>query len=247
VRWKAHLLAQGLSPRTIKDGKLAPVAAMFAWALRDRKIQANPAADVDLTVKQKPGQGRRGYSDEEASLILRAAKSERGVLKWLPWLCAFTGARISELCQLRRSDLVQLGSVWCIKLVPEAGSLKNVGSERTVPLHPALIAEGFVQFVHSGKTAFVFPELVPDRFGSRGGSGTKLVGRWIRGLGLNDPRLAPSHSWRHRLKTLARRHGLAPDAVDAITGHARKTVGDQYGEYEVEGLLRELSKIPSGS
>ena len=60
-----------------------------------------------------------------------------------------------------------------------------------------------------------------------------------------DPRLSPSHSWRHRLKTLGRRHGLAPDIVNAISGHGKKSVADAYGEYPAEALYRELIKIPA--
>jgi hypothetical protein len=32
--------------------------------------------------------------------------------------------------------------------------------------------------------------------------------------------------------------------VDAITGHARKSVADGYGEYPMAALRRELMKIP---
>jgi hypothetical protein len=57
-------------------------------------------------------------------------------------------------------------------------------------------------------------------------------------------RLAPNHSWRHRIKTLGRRNGLAGDILDAMTGHGRKTVADTYGEFPPEAMLRELRKIP---
>jgi len=53
------------------------------------------------------------------------------------------------------------------------------------------------------------------------------------------------HSWRHRLKTLGRRHGLALDLVNAITGHGRKTVADGYGEFPMPALYREIQKIPA--
>ena len=91
----------------------------------------------------------------------------------------------------------------------------------------------------------LFAEIKLDRFGSRGGNGTKVLSRWVRSLGLTDPRLSPSHSWRHRLRTLGRRYGLAPDILDAITGHQRKTVADTYGEFPVEALQREILKIPA--
>jgi integrase len=90
----------------------------------------------------------------------------------------------------------------------------------------------------------LFAKLLPDRFGSRGGTGTKILSRWIRSLGVIDKRISPNHSWRHRLKTLGRRNGLAVDILDAMTGHGRETVADTYGEFPPEAMLRELSKIP---
>jgi integrase len=162
----------------------------------------------------------------------------------VPLLCAYSGARLSEVCQLRVLDVLQRGEIWCIKFDPEAGSLKNENSERAVPLHPAIVESGFLRFVQSARSGPLFAGLPADRFGNRGGSGTKIIGRWVRGLGLTDTRLSPSHSWRHRFKTLGRQFGLAPDIVNAITGHLRKTVADSYGEFPVEALYRELLKIP---
>jgi integrase len=153
-------------------------------------------------------------------------------------------ARVSEVCQLRTEDILQLEGIWVMKFDPKAGPLKNRNSERVVPLHPALIDSGFLNFVNGANSGPLFPRLPPDKFGKRGGNGTKVLGRWVRSLGLTDPRLSPSHSWRHRFKTSARRYGLASDLVDAITGHARKSVADGYGEYPLEALLRELMKIP---
>ena len=89
-----------------------------------------------------------------------------------------------------------------------------------------LIEQGFLKFVKKVGSGPLFAEIKLDRFGSRGGNGTKVLSRWVRSLGLTDPRLSPSHSWRHRLRTLGRRYGLAPDILDAIMGHQRKTVAD---------------------
>ena len=131
-----------------------------------------------------------------------------------------------------------------MRLVPEAGSLKTATAERTVPLHPALLDEGFLAFVESVRSGPLFVGLRPDKFGNRGGSGTKQLGRWVRLLGIEDERVQPNHGWRHRMRTLGRRHGLAPDIVDAIVGHARKSVADRYGECEAAALYRELARIP---
>jgi integrase len=212
VEWKADLLGKGLAAKTIRDGKLAPVRAIFQWAADNRKIEVNPGARITIDLKASASERRRGYSDEEAILVLSKARIEREHhLRWSPWVSAYTGARIAEICQLRGEDVKEIGGVWCIAFAAEAGSLKNANSERIVPVHPALEAEGFLKFAASKSKGPLFVELKPDRFGSRGGTGTKLISKWIRSLGITDKRISPNHSWRHRLKTLGRRNGLAVD------------------------------------
>jgi integrase len=245
LQWKKTLLEAGLRTKTIRDSKIAPLRAILQWGVDNRKITMNPASRVLVEVRGKMAERIRGFTDEEAVLILReAARHQDPVRRWVPLLCAYSGARISEVCQLRGMDIFLRDGVWCMKFDPEAGALKNVNSERAVPLHQAIVASSFLEFVGSQGPGPLFSGLTNDRFGNRGGNGTKIIGRWVRGLGLTDARISPSHSWRHRFKTLGRRHGLMPDIVNAITGHHRKTVADSYGEFPVEALYRELSKIP---
>lgn len=244
-RWKASLIENGLRTKTIRDSKVAPLRAILQWGMDNGKLAANPASRVIIDVRAKMDERIRGFTEEEAALILRQAEKERDpIRRWVPFLCAYSGARLSEVCQLRHADIFQQGSVWGIKFDPKAGSLKNVNSERAIPLHPAVVESEFLKFVDSVGAGPLFADLAADRFGNRGGNGTKIIGRWVRGLGLIDERISPSHSWRHRFKTLGRRHGLTPDIVNAITGHHRKTVADAYGEFEIEALYREIRKIP---
>jgi len=245
IAWKEAMIREGRHPKTIRDAKLAPVRAILQWAVDNRRLKENPAARVSMDVKSKAAERIRSFTDQEAALVLKAALAEADpVLRWVPWLCAYSGARVSEVCQLRAQDVVQVDGIWCLRFDPEAGPLKTASSERAVPLHLAVLDSGFLAFALGIPSGPLFPKLKPDVFGKRGGNGTKVLGRWVRGLGLTDERLAPNHSWRHRLKTLGRRHGLAPDLVDAITGHGRRTVADSYGEYEMSALYRELMKIP---
>jgi len=246
VKWKNHLIEQGLAVRTIKYGKLAALRAIVQWGVDNRRLKENFAAKVSVAGKVGGKDRKRGFTDEEAATILKAADKEAvSYLHWIPWLCAFTGARLSEVSQLRKEDVIEVEGIPCVHFVPEAGSLKNAGSERAVPLHPALIHRGFLRFVDRAKPGPLFKDLTPDRFGSRGGNGTKLIGRWVRGLGITDPRVSPSHAWRHRFKTLGRRFGMAEDISNAITGHGKRSVADSYGEYQMAALLRELEKLSS--
>ena|SRR5580704_4215412 len=105
-----------------------------------------------------------------------------------------------------------------MKFDPAAGALKNVNSERAVPLRPEIVASGFLEFVASQCAGPLFTGLANDRFGNRGASGTRIISGWVRGLGISDVRLSPSHSWRHRFATLGRRYGLALDLVDVLPG-----------------------------
>jgi hypothetical protein len=61
--------------------------------------------------------------------------------------------------------------------------------ERIIPLHPALVEVGFLKFATRAKPGPLFADLTPDKFGKRGGNGTKIIGRFVRQLGLVDPRL----------------------------------------------------------
>ncbi|MBS0247330.1 MAG: site-specific integrase [Proteobacteria bacterium] len=245
VRWKAALIESGLKAKSIRDSRLAPIRAVFGWGVDNRRLTKNVAERITIDVKAKPSERRRGYTDEEAILLLRAARTQKvGFRRWVPWLCAYTGARVSEICQLRAEDVREVEGIWCLAFTAEAGSLKNISSERLVPLHSAILDEGILDFVRKRKAGPLFPDLSPDRFGSRGGNGTKVLGRWVRDLGITDSRISPNHSWRHRLKTAARRHGLATDIVDAIVGHQRRTVADSYGEFPISALQRELEKVP---
>ena len=243
--WKTSLIDAGQTTKTIRDAKLAPLRAVLQWAADDGRLPSNPAQRVSIDLRSKPGQSKRSFTDDEARLVLSAARQEADpVRRWVPWLCAYSGARVAEVSQLRTEDVLQIEGVWCMKFDPSAGPLKTVGSERAVPLHPAILGEGFLEYVGGLSHGPIFPRLPPDTFGSRGGNATKIVGRWVRGLGITDERISPNHSWRHRLKTLARRYQLAPDIVSAITGHGRHSVADRYGEYPMPALDQELRKIP---
>lgn len=245
IGWKDALRASGLSPRTIRGGKLSSVKALLTVAVQNRRLPSNAADGVVIAVKHEPGDGVRGYTDQEARLVLEAAKAATDpVHRWIPLLCAYSGARLGEICHLRAEDVVTLRGIPTVSFSPDAGPIKNQSSVRTVPLHPVVVAAGFLEFVEGVKAGPLFPELKLDRFGHRSLNGAKVIGRWVRRLGLTEPRLPTSHGWRHRFKTTARVHGLAVDVVAAMLGHTRATVGDRYGEFPPEAMLAELVKMP---
>jgi integrase len=198
--------------------------AMVEWETAiaaDMLPAKNPFAGMAPKPAKRGPASRQGFNDEQAVAVLTAARLEQGWLRWMPWLLAFTGLRIEEAAEARKQDVRQEAGVTIIDVVPTAQrALKTAQSQRMVPLHPALIAEGFVDYAQSLRPGPLFPDLKPGRYGSRGSTATKTHSRWVRGaVGLKDATLAPAHSWRHRMEDQLRIARVPAEAQDAITGH----------------------------
>lgn len=261
IAFKDHRLAainprtgRPTSLRTVKDSDLAGLKAIFKWGLKNRRVLSNPAADVSVMApKAIQTRDETGLSDAEANAILKAARRHtRGregaklalAKRWVPWLCAYTGARVGELAQLRKEDVFQDQGHWVLRITPEAGTVKNK-KPRAVPLHPHLIAQGFPAFSQGCAEGHLF--LTPSaRTGVRGPWQTvkNRLQEFARVV-VTDPRVQPNHGWRHRFKTMGRQLQIPSDVMNAILGHAAASVGDSYGDFGVDVKLREISKLPA--
>ena len=244
--YKSKLLALGQRSNTV-DKKLTALRTVFRWAVRNGYIERDPTAGVrveGLTKLRKRERSREPYTRAEAKLLLKAARSERGAFRWVPWLLAATGCRIQECCQAYAHD-VKLEDRVTFLLVTSKGegqSLKTEYSERRVPLHSRLLAEGFGRYVKSlPKGSRLFPDLSPDRFGNWGANFGKQYGRWARSLVPNTNKVA--HSWRHSFKSWARDAGIPEDIHDALTGHAGGGVGREYGKVSLTVLAKAIERI----
>src|SRR5262245_21512429 len=157
VRWKQHLIELGNTPKTINDSKLAALKTIFRWGVENEVLANNPAAGVTIRRTKKAADRMLGFEPEEAATILRAAvKQANPAYHWVPLLCAQSGARVSEICQLRREDIRHDEGIWFMHFRPEAGAMKTVGSERKVPLHPLVERLGFLDFVKDSASGPLF-------------------------------------------------------------------------------------------
>ena len=249
-RWREASKAtpEGIT-NTTWNNRLSLVRQVFAFAVKDGRLDLNPA-DNALRLDKSRVTTRLPYSDEDAVRILTAARAETSpARRWAHWVMAFSGMRVGEVLQLTAGDLRREGAVWFLAVhEDDEGKSVKTGQRRNVPLHPALIKEGFLAYAQTVTgDAPLFPDKGLDKHGNRGGRGWNHVGKWVRDVaGVVDPRKAPNHSWRHRAEDELRAAEVIQDARDAILGHARRTTGRSYG---VRGealarLLRELSKLP---
>jgi len=259
VRWKENLGTpdtKGIcrSSRTIRDKYLAAAKTVFKWAAENHKLASNPATGISMRVRKRVRLRDPGLNDDEACRILTAALAydvagpaplQSRARRWIPWLCAYTGARVGEIAQLRGEDVLKREGHSCLLITPEAGSQKT-DQARTVPLHPHLVEQGFATAMKGLKGPLFF-DADNYRGGSDGNPQSKKVAerlaKWVRSLGVDDPNVLPNHGWRHRFKTEARRAGMEASIADAIQGHAHRTEGEGYGEVPAGAMKRELEKM----
>jgi hypothetical protein len=100
VEWKRSMVEASLRPKTIQDAKLAPLRAILQWGVQNKLIGSNPADGISLDVRSKQNEKKRSSTDEEAKIVLRAALIEDDpVRRWVPWIGAYSGVRVSEICR----------------------------------------------------------------------------------------------------------------------------------------------------
>ncbi|GLS42879.1 DUF6538 domain-containing protein [Methylobacterium brachythecii] len=256
IGWKRDLLASGRDPRTVRDAYVAAVKALMNWAVAEGCMTANPAADIVVAVPDKPTTRDRDFTDGEAYAILRASlapqdtrlsREHAAARRWIPWLCAYGGARVNEMTQLRGSDVRVENGIPFLRITPEAGSVKN-RKWRDVPVHPHLVEQGFLAFAKERGPGPLFYDPARGRNGQAAHPIYKKVGErlaaWVRSIGVDDPGVDPNHGWRHRFKTVGRRAGIDGALLDAIQGHAPRTEGERYGRFPVDVMMPAVARMP---
>jgi len=253
--------------------KLRNLSTLLRFASRDlRLVSSNPAAAISIVVKATPQAKRTIFElgDLQAvfgSPVYRDGSRPTGGADeagyWLPLLALYTGARLEELGQLRPSDITEASfirsdgttqSSWVIRIAQDEAEglyLKNVWSARRIPLHPDLIALGFLDYVSGAKPALnargqmrLFPALKPDKYGTETANWSKWFNRYLREVcGVEDRRVV-FHSFRHSFKHYARELGIPKDVHDAITGHKSRDVADDYGHmnYPLAPLVDAINR-----
>ena len=253
VAWKDSLLASGMSNVTIRDVYLAAVKATLQYGVDQGVLTENPAVGVKVRVKSALKEREQGFEMTEATTILAATlRPPSGKIsgemaaarRWVPWICAYSGARVNEVTPLTGRDFVVRDGIPMIRVRAETNKTRK---SRLVPLHGHLIEQGLLTYAKSRGTRPLFYDPARSRGGSDANPHYKKVGEriaeWVRSLGI-DSRVAPNHGWRHRFTSVARFVAMPEDVRNVIQGHTAAKVADRYGDTWPQVSHREIQKLP---
>jgi integrase len=249
-----------LKPKTVKKW-LDTLSIVFNHGVSHGRIEQNPTTGLKPKLpKKKTEPAKLSYDEADIAAIFSSPmftgchrvhngkgkvygyREKHGTFLtkdtryWLPLLAAWMGFRLEEAGGTPLADVKRDHGIDYLDL--QERDLKTEGSKRLVPIHPKLIALGFLDYVAKLRAAgetYLFPDLPNDdkaatrRF-------TKWRGLWtcanskaqsIDGKGFDDPRKS-FHSFRHSFKHACR--GLMTKEIhDLLTGHGDGSVSSDYG------------------
>lgn len=174
---------------------------------------------------------------------------------WVPLLGIYLGARQSELCQLRVSDVEETAEGLSLHITSEPSdedegteetSAKTEVSQRRVPVHPTLLGLGFGDYVRDTKAAG-HAALFPDVRRREGQPAGAAFGRWFLKLRQEQgvaKRWVDFHAFRHTAKTRMTDAGVPDSVSDYITGHKSAGGRGSAGTYKhFQDTLSSLEKL----
>ena len=231
-----------LSVKSVKQVK-ALLQGIFVYAVERKYVKTSVMRELKIKLSSKMTYAK--YDDIEVMTILSGVNAQKQVYrKWVCWLAAYTGARRGEIIQLRKQD-VKVDSKTkrhYLLITTDAGALKNENANRRVPIHKALIDEGFLAYVES-QGEKLFDGMNAETF-------TKWFAEFRESLGiekyddLNKRRVF--HSFRHTFITKSRAAGNDASQVQQVVGHEKIHFGvtDKYThDYDFYQVLDVVDKL----
>ena len=232
-------------------------AGALNWAEQEGLIDRNPARGLRVADPVRKRDKRHPFSHEQLQSIFNAplyrgcvddwsryARVGPNVIRrarfWVPLIGLFSGLRLNEICQLDLADMIVLDGVLCfsVKAAPQSVSqkrVKNVASERIVPVHADLRRLGFENYFadrRQGVGGKLFPELKIGSTGYHSKAMSQWFSRFLIACGVKQP-LICFHSFRHNFRDGLRASGVNRDLSLALGGWtsdaSASAVADNYG------------------
>ena len=237
--------------KTARD-RLIWVQSLLNYATVELELlPRNPWQGINL--KYSTTEKRRPWTEDELRILfssevftkdkpLKDWRAGSEAAYWLPILGLYTGARISELTQLRACDIKSESDISYIEITNDGVNqkLKTAASNRKIPVHSLLIKLGFMEYVKRIQLAnhdSLWPKL-PMRTNKAGGYFSNWFGEYRGKIGLGG--YPDFHCFRHSVRTKLLEADVKEQLIDMIVGHEiRGSTGAKVYSHRTLATLRD--------
>lgn len=243
---------------------MAMYIAVFNFSIKEGYLENNPFRKTRIHQKRLKSSYRDAFNSDDLKVIFsyiegvldvgdrKFKDGDKNLVRadryWLTYLVYYTSARLNEVAQLYKKDIYQVGGTWCIHI--RAGNkyqrIKNLNSERLIPIHQDLIMLGFVDYVKK-QDGHIFPMI---NYSEKHGYATQVSSwftKFLRKLDISNGRNLSMHSFRHTGANALKQQGVEAHLISALMGHSTGTISlDRYGKsLSPLSLVDTVKKIPS--
>ena len=237
-----------LSPKTINN-HLISVNALLNWCVVEQYIQSNPCRGLFIQINRKQSIERDKFSSKELEKLFNSKSYVfEGSKYWVPLIAVYSGCRMTEILQLYIADIKQLDGIWCFDINDneEDKKLKNIHSQRLVPIHPCLIKWGLLRYIEQIKQTGakrLWNDVQLYR-GSYSYTFSKWFSRYKSSLGIDNPKLT-FHSFRHNFIDCLKQNDIAESYIKELVGHTDNSITmERYGKrYNIKKLYEIIQNI----
>ena len=227
--FRAKLSKQPVASKTTKD-RFTWVKSLLRYATEDLGwLEKHPWAGLKVPVTSQ--KKRRIWTDAEISQLIDSDLFRKGICPknwnaggaaayWLPLLGLLTGARLSELAQLRVTDICLSTLRIQIQESDNDQHLKTPSAKRSIPLHSELIRLGFIDYVlkQARNCEYSLWSELPKRENKAGGFFSVWFSVYKKECGI--PTDVDFHSFRHTVRTKLVQQRINESIIDKLLGHA---------------------------
>ena len=252
---------EGQEPKNINK-LIYRIRIFFKWLKNNYReyVPENHFEGITVEIK-KIYRPRDGFTPEDLKKIFdttnylnNTVRDDRNKIKlskyFIPILGIYTGCRLEEISQLLLEDIYKDGKYDVIRIrVSDDTQLKNIQSERIIPIHPTIKELGFLDYcdyLRKQNKDRVFYELNKGRDGYGRNIGRFFTG-YLKKIGVYKFQSKVFHSLRHTFITNLLQNGVREEVVNGLDGHKQKTMSTTVyfkGGFPPEILFKEgISKI----
>lgn len=146
-------------------------------------------------------------------------------------IAAYTGARIEEICSLKKN---------CVNVTEKFVTIEDAKTEagnREVPIHSSIL-KVIKRLIENSTNDYVFCNLTPNKYHDRSNAIGKRFGRLKKELGYGKHHVF--HSIRKTFTTELERAGIGENVAADIVGHEKQTM--TYGLYSGGSSMEQKRK-----